>query len=79
MFKDTPIAMERRNAPLLNTDVSYFFFSSFFCPNAAMIGRREGHINSTSLTWHGMDEVPAKNKESGFGLQLVDGLHSLLS
>lgn len=31
-----------------------------------------------SLTWHGVDEVPAENKESGFGLQLVDGLNSLL-
>lgn len=44
-----------------------------------MTGRQEGDINSTSLTWHGMDEVPTENKELGFGLQLVDGLNSLLS
>lgn len=54
----------------------FFFFS---CPNAVMTGRREGHIDRASLTWHGMDEVPTKNKEPGFGLQLVDGLNSLLS
>lgn len=30
-------------------------------------------------SWHGVDEVPTQNKEFGFGVQLVDGLHGLLS
>ena len=50
----------------------------FFFPHG---GREEEevHRDNPSLTWHGVDEVPTQNKEFGFGVQLVDGLHGLLS
>lgn len=43
------------------------------------MGRRQGHNDDPSLTGHGMNEVPAQNKELGLGAQLVDGLDGLLS
>lgn len=40
--------------------------------------KKRPSLTAPTLTWHGMNEVTAENKEFGFGVQLVDGLNSLL-
>lgn len=47
-------------------------------PGQHQLRKKRPSLTAPRLTWHGMNQVTAENKEFGLGVQFVDGLNSLL-